>query len=158
MSGNGRFRYPLQPILLTRQWDLDALLSDLASIRQSIAILQRDLQKLQNQGAALAAGWKRESEIRNDMNVDQFVTAARFMHDLSMKIRSIRNSVEEWQKKEISLLDSIMRAKRGIDAVEHHRDELRAEFFKSKSKEQFKALDDHWAILQERKDADAGEH
>ena len=37
MSRGARFRYPLEPILLTRRWELDGLLAELAEHNAALA-------------------------------------------------------------------------------------------------------------------------
>ena len=150
MSRKGKFQYALEPVLLTRQWDLDALLLDLGRINESLAALRQELSALQEEINKTAAEWKQASQASAGLNVGSFAVVTRYMNDLAYR-RSLKEqaiAAEEAARDE--LIDRVVAAQRGVEVVEQHRDEVKADFNTLRLSEEFKFADDHWSTLQGR--------
>ena len=158
MSSKLRFHYPLEPVLLTRQWDLDALLLELGHANQSLAMLRAELQKLGEHSDAVVTQWKLQSEKPDGMSIDRFATVTRYMQDITTRFEAQQKLITQREQKRDALVEKVVIARKKVDAVEQHRDELRGEFFKSQLSGQFKTLDDHWSLLQQRKEKHVGEY
>lgn len=149
MSSSGRFRYALEPVLLRRQWDLDALLLDLSQVNTALSRRQDALEKLNEDGRQAAEDWKRQSA-SGLIDVGCFARVTHYMQDLAARRAATENEIVEIERQRDALIDHVVEAQRGVEAVELHRDEMKAEFIKQRQSHDFKFADDHWSTLQTR--------
>jgi chromosome segregation ATPase len=150
MSGNAKFRYALEPVLLTRQWDLDALLLDLNRVNSSLLKLKDELDKLDHDIRSAAHDWKQQSAASGHISVGGFTVMTHYMQDLAKQRVFKEQAIANIERERDALIDRVVTAQRGVDAVEQHRDEMKAEFVKLKLSNEFKFADDHWSTLQVR--------
>lgn len=151
MSGPRGFTYALQPVLLTRQWEHDAVLQELAQANQQLAAAQAQLDALQARSMQLAEQWRQQSERTADFGIDRWQTTARYLHDLAQQCEAKQQELAACEANKTALADKALLAKKQIDAMTEHRAELQAQFVRAEHSAQFKALDDHWMILQSRR-------
>jgi len=147
MSRN-RFRYALEPVLLTRQWDLDALMLALAEQNASIVQQAALQEELQGRIAAAGAAWQASTAGGKAHSVDAFVLATRYQSDLARQAREQAARMEELVQRRDELIDQVVAAKRGVEAAEQHRDEMKALFVQQRLSGDFKIADDQWNTLQ----------
>lgn len=150
MSRGAQFRYALEPLLLTRQWDLDDLLRQLGERNAECASAQSALELLCAHLAAAAAQWHGLSGHSGHLSVDRFTLLARYMRDQERQIRQSRAALEILLAERSTLIDQVVLSQRAVEAVEEHRDASRAQFIKLRMSGEFKLADDQWNILQSR--------
>jgi flagellar export protein FliJ len=146
MSASKRFRYPLQPVLLTRQWHCDALLQELGEINAQLDESETQLGRLQNAAAAAQAAQQQAVAV-SQLTVDSLRTFSRYLHDVGKQIQVQRQQVASVQEQRAALIERVSHAQRGVEAVERHRDDLRADFDKLQASAQYKVADENWATL-----------
>lgn len=146
MSGNKRFQYSLQPVLLKRQWDHDALLAELQEINSELAISHRKLHSIQSNFESASSNWNQQSS--GYLAVGSFIVLTRYMQDLSSQKFAVENDIKSQETQRDLLIERIVISQKEVDAVEDHRDEMLINFKKLRSSEEFKNADDHWSTLQ----------
>jgi serine phosphatase RsbU (regulator of sigma subunit) len=148
MSGKLRFRYALEPVLLTRQWDLDALMQTLAEQNAVIATHGASAAATQASIASAGAAWQAKAASGQFQSVDQFVLATAYMGDLSRQAREQAVRMSELVTERDELAERVVSAQRAVQAAEKHRDEMRAQFVQQRLSGEFKVADDQWNTLQ----------
>ncbi len=143
-----RFRYALEPVLLTRKWDLDKLMQALGQHNGVIAEHAVLEAALQEKIAGAATAWMTMTASATFQSVDTFVLSTRYMADLSRQARDQAKRREELEALRDELIDSVVRAQRSVDAAEQHRDEMKALFVQQRLSGDFKIADDQWNTLQ----------
>jgi hypothetical protein len=151
MKRNARFHYVLEPVLLTRQWSLDALQLKLERVNHALTVCQEQLTTLQEDIVLAANEWKVRAEITHHLRVDQFAVMTRYMHDLAIQRLSKEQALAELGHARDILIDQVVAAQCAVDMVEDHRDRMKAQFIKLRSNEACKNADDQWSILQARR-------
>lgn len=148
MSRNLRFRYALEPVLLTRQWDLDALMLSLGEQNAAITAQAALEAGIEERIAAASLAWDASMTGGLMQSVDQFALVTRYMGDLTRQARELAEHMAELVQHRDALIDEVVMAKRGVEAAEQHRDEMRALFVQQRLSGDFKIADDQWNTLQ----------
>lgn len=143
-----RFRYPLAPILLTRQWELDALLLELAEHNAAVAQQQGRLVHFEGQLAAAGADFRALTQCDTGLPVQRFTILSRYIGDVSLQIRHEQAELERLGALRDALAERVVAAQRGVEAVEKHRDEMETKFIQQRLSGDFKIADDQWSTLQ----------
>jgi flagellar biosynthesis chaperone FliJ len=143
-----RFRYPLAPILLTRQWELDALLLELAEHNAAVAQQQGRLAHIEGQLAAAGADFRALTQCDTGLPVQRFTILSRYIGDVSLQIRHEQGELERLGALRDALAERVVAAQRGVEAVEKHRDEMETKFIQQRLSGDFKIADDQWSTLQ----------
>jgi flagellar biosynthesis chaperone FliJ len=151
MSRNTRFRYPLEPVLLSRQWDHDALLLDLNKANQLLTVLQDELAALIDEAKQVATEWNRQSGLAQHISVDRFTIVSHYMQDLAKRRSEKEKEIQAQEQERDLLIDRAISSRQGLDAVEQHRDKMQTEFIKIQISGDLKLADDQWSTLQARK-------
>jgi hypothetical protein len=150
MSDQGRFRYRLQPLLLTRQWALDALKQDLAAANARCAEQLRQYERLTRMLAEANGGWN--EAVERGMALDGFVQSMRYLHDLAAQCSARQRQLSQAEEERDALIKQAAEARRALDGVERHRDDMRAAFDKAAASARCKQSDDLWLMLEGRKE------
>ncbi|NRR31460.1 hypothetical protein HSX11_14880 [Oxalobacteraceae bacterium] len=148
MSGQARFRYALEPILLTRQWALDALLLELGEANAQLAECRANCAAAREQLDQAAVQWRALGAGAQALSVDQFMRLARYMDERGAHLRALEQAQALKEQERDALIDQVAAAQRGIDAVERHRKRMQAQFVKARTSGDFKIADDQWGMLQ----------
>lgn len=148
MSGNRRFRYALEPVLLSRQWGLDALRLLLAEQHAAIAQQAALQEAVQASVAGAARQWEQATAAGQVHSVDAFVLNTRYTADLARQSRELAAHMDELVQRRDELIAEVVSAQRGVEAAEQHRDEMRAQFVRQRLSGDFKLADDQWNTLQ----------
>lgn len=148
MSRNGRFQYALNPVLLTRQWTLDALLLDLDRINGDLAACQKTLVKLRRDRQTAGSEWRRQVGAAHGLTVARFALVTQYLGELARQCLIEEKTVGELEQERVHLIDRVAAAKRAVEAVERHRDDERAQFQRAQMSGEFKHADDQWSTLQ----------
>jgi hypothetical protein len=148
MSRAARFHYALEPVLLTRQWDLDALMLELAEQNAAIARQTALQDAVQASQTSAAQAWEEASSGGKAQTVDAFVIHSRYAADLARQAREHATRMDELVLRRDALIADVVQAKRGVEAAEQHRDEMKAQFVRQRLSGDFKVADDQWNTLQ----------
>lgn len=143
----GRFRYALAPLRQTRQWDLDALLRDLGELNAAIAAGEAKLAGLRGAMVEASAGWQRRCAGTAVIAVADFITLNRYAGDLAAQARAAELELAELGAQQDALAAQVAMAQRGLEAVDDHRDLMRAQFVQARLSNEFKDADDQWNTL-----------
>jgi hypothetical protein len=145
----GRFLYPLQPLLLTRQWDLDALLVELGEQNAALAATSAAIAELRAKLAQAGAEWERQRAGGALLPVAQFAMFTRFMGQLGGQLREREAALAEQNAARDALVERMAQSQRALEAVEEHRDGELARFIQARLSGDFKLADDQWNTLQQ---------
>ncbi|MBI1890123.1 MAG: hypothetical protein HYS18_05725 [Burkholderiales bacterium] len=148
MSVNGKFRYSLDPVLKTRKWERDALQADLVRINDTLAAIRKEIQSIQSDIEVAAIEWKMQSEKPQHFAVDRFAILTNYMRDLGAQRHLKEKSAAELEAQREALIDQVTASQRGVEAVERHREQKKANFDKLQLSEECKIADDQWSTLQ----------
>lgn len=148
MSRPTRFRYALQPVLATRQWELDAAMQDLAQINQAIANGQQALQRLRQEQASVNQAFVAEARQGQGLGRDRFELVTRYMGELGLQCTQQQTRLDDYQQQRNGLIERVEKAKRALDAVKKHRALSQAKFARQQLNVEGKIADDQWAMAQ----------
>jgi flagellar export protein FliJ len=148
MSGRNRFRYALEPVLRTRQWELDALLLELGNLNAVLAALRAELAQLDEESRQTAAAWTAHAAAAASIAVGQLALVTRYVQELAEQALAKQQAIAAQERERDALIARVMASQRSVEAVEKHRDESEAAFIKLQLSSEFKVLDDHWSTLQ----------
>ena len=148
MSRNARFRYPLQPILLTRQWELDALLVELGEHNAAVAAQAARVGGLQADLAAAGAEFGALAGSGVTLSVQRFLIVSRYVGDVTLRLQGEQAELTRLEALRDALAERVVASRRGVDAGETHRDEMKDKFVQQRLSGDFKVADDQWSTLQ----------
>jgi hypothetical protein len=148
MSRNARFRYPLEPILLTRQWELDGLLVELGEHNAAVAGQAARVGGLQADLAAAGAEFGALAGSGVSLSVQRFLIVSRYVGDVTLRLRAEQAELERLEALRDALAERVVASQRGVEAVEKHRDEMKDKFVQQRLSGDFKVADDQWSTLQ----------
>lgn len=143
-----RFRYALEPVLLTRTWQLDALMLELGEQNAAIAAQALVQADIQGRIARARAAWGEQTAGARYQSVDQFLLVTRYMGDLARQARDAASRMNELAAQRDGTIERVVLAKRGVEAAEAHRDAMRARFVQQRLSGDFKLADDQWNTIQ----------
>lgn len=148
MSQGARFRYPLQPILLTRQWELDALRVELGEHNAALAQQEGRVGHLQGELAAAGAEFTALAGAEGSLPVQRFLIVSRYVADVTQRLRAAQEEAQRLATLRDELAERVVASQRGVEAVEKHRDEMEGKFVQQRLSGDFKVADDNWSTLQ----------
>lgn len=152
--GGARFRYALEPIALQRQWALDALLRALSDCNAELAQRRAACEAESARIAQAQQEWKQLGSDGQAVQVERFSLLSRYLADRRRTLHEMEQAMQEVQQRREALIADVAGARRGLDAVEEHRDEMRKEFVRARLSGEFKDADDQWNVLQTVRAAD----
>lgn len=147
-AGKSRFRYPLEPVALTRQWALDALLLTLGESNAALAASTAERDVLQAQLRQASSEWTGLGGEGQGVSVDSFALAARYLHDRARRLREAEQQVQQRQQECDEVAARLAAAQRAVEATDEHRAMMRRAFMKSRDSAEFKTADDQWNVKQ----------
>jgi hypothetical protein len=143
-----RFRYPLQPILLTRQWELDALRVELGEHNAALASQDARVGQLQGELAAAGVEFNALAGSQASLPVQRFLIVSRYVGDVTLRLHVEQVELERLAQLRDALAARVLASQRGVEAVEKHRAELESKFVQQRVSGDFKVADDQWNTLQ----------
>jgi flagellar export protein FliJ len=144
-----KFRYTLEPILQTRTWDRDALLSDLGKINETVTTQCRTLAHLEQEITAVASHCKDNMSSADRFGIERLRIATTYLGDLTGRRAEEKNKLFRLEEERDRVAEQLTRSQKALDAVESHKDETRLVFRNAQAAQGIKELDDHWAMLQQ---------
>ncbi|WP_426104797.1 hypothetical protein [Massilia sp. TSP1-1-2] len=142
-----RFRYALEPLLLTRRWKLDDLLRILAEHNAQLHSLAAEGAALQSQYAAADSLWKAVTQETSAQPVQRFAMHARHLGDLVRQLREHGARMTALAAARDDVIATVVTARRSLDAAEQHRDAMEDRFHRMRMSADFKLADDQWNTL-----------
>ncbi len=143
-----RFQYALQPVLLTRQWALDDLLLELKDVKQQLQKMTDVCCEIDENMKQAGQDWIVQSGKAEGLNIDVMRALRSYVQDLSTQLQAKQNEKRVLQEQVDVLVDKLLEAQRGIDAVEEHKGKMKSAFNQLRASEAFKISDDQWSSLQ----------
>lgn len=147
MNG-GRFKYALQPVLLTRQWALDALMLTLSEHNAALAEHAAVEAAVQASHAAASDEWRTAMAGGQAQSVQQFAMSAQYLADLGRQLREHAVRSAELTAARDEVIAQVVAARRAVEAAEEHRDEMKDQFIQKRLSADFKVADDQWNTMQ----------
>jgi hypothetical protein len=146
MMAGTRFHYPLQPVLLMRQWDRDALLADLSRINGSIAALRAELASLAREAGDTARAWNLHARGTSEFSPDAFAVVTAYLRDRGRQGVARQSTLDALDRDAAAVVEKVVAASKALEAVEQHRDGLRNDFDKACASADFKLADEQWSV------------
>lgn len=143
-----RFRYALEPVLLTRRWALDALLQALSQRNADIAEHAARQAATQARYEGACTDWKTMANADHEQSVLAFAISGRYLADLTRQLREQAVHMAELVSARDEVILQVMDSQRSFEAVEHHRAKAKQEFVRQCASADLKAADDQWNTLQ----------
>jgi len=143
-----RFRYALEPVLLTRRWDLDGLMLELGEQNAALAAHQAVIAAADARFAAASGEWRALTAGGAAHAADRFAMLTRYLGELSRQGRENAVRLTELQAARDDVAARVMAAQRAVEAAEQHRADCKALFMQERASADFKLADDQWNMLQ----------
>lgn len=147
-----RFQYALQPVLLTRQWELDTLLRDLGQLNAEISAQRLQLRHTDTRRAQAGQEWLQLAGTPQAMPVERLSMLSRYMDSLARQAAATSNALSLLEEQQTVLADKVVVAQRSLEAVQDHRDEEQGKFLQKQSSSDFKSSDELWSMTLGRSD------
>jgi flagellar export protein FliJ len=144
-----RFRYALEPVLLTRQWSRDALLVELGNANSAVAEQVSKLEALEKELAVAATDSKANAAASAGLSVDRLRITTTYMRDLAARRNETKQRLTELEHERDELTQQLARSQKAVEAVESHKEESKLAFRKIQAAAAIKESDDHWSMLQQ---------
>ncbi len=147
MNG-ARFRYALEPVLLTRRWALEALLHSLAEHNAQLADLMAQEEALKLNYRAAIACWQALTAVDEAQPGQQFGLTVRYLGELALQLRTLAGRMADLAAARDELAVRVVSAQRAVEAAEKHRGAMKDHFIRQRLSADFKLADDQWNTLQ----------
>lgn len=154
MSGRGRFRYPLEPARLLREWALDEARQALAQQNALLAEAEAAAGGAQARLADGCAQWAAISGEGQMLAAQQCMQHGRYLASLAQSAQAASRALAERQEEHAEHVAQLAGARRALDGLEKHRSELRRDFVRARLQAQARETDDLWGVLQAGKNSD----
>lgn len=146
MDSGARFRYALQPLLLTRQWELDRLRSELGELNVEWAAQHATVQSLLLRHKASMEEWAGMQGTAQILSVDKFVMQTRYIYDCGRQASTEQMVLDGLEQRREELAGRMHLAQRALDGVQEHREKMQAQYLQARTSLDFKAADDQWGM------------
>lgn len=153
MSGT-RFRYALEPVRLTREWDLLDCQARLAAHNVSLKACQEHLASLRASAESAMAEWNALGAADGSFTVGQMSVHGAWLGDLARQIEEQVDEEKRLLAEQDELLAAANTAQRLLDGMEEHRDEARKEFRAGCAADEFKEADERWSSRSAKEQTD----
>lgn len=139
------FAYPLKPILLSRQWHLDAVSAELNEKNEGVDTAERLLHEAEALLIQASTAW--EESLKTQFNVDSFAVYARYVDSLAVQLLLHQRAFERALREREKVRLEAVRVRREVDAFEKHSKDMLGSFVKESLGAELKSLDDQWSSL-----------
>jgi hypothetical protein len=144
----GRFRYPLEPARLLREWALD---EERQALAQENALLAEAEQAAGGARARLADGcaqWAAASGQGQLLAAQQCLQHGRYLATLAQAAQQAGKQLGERQAAHAAQVAQLASAQRALDGLDKHRSQLRRDFVRARQQAQAREADELWGVLQ----------
>ena len=144
-----RFRYALEPVLLMRQWDRDALLAELGKANGTVAEQAVKLTALKKEMAVAADDWKRNAAASDGVTIERLRIMNVYIQDLAARYEEAKRQHAYLEQVRDELAERLVQSQKAVEAVESHKEDMHVAFRKVQASAAIKESDDHWSMLQQ---------
>ena len=141
------FRYALEPVRLTRQWALDGLLAELRDAQTELAQRQQELGRLTALAQAAQVEWNALGPAGQAMPAERFAQLSCYLADCRRRQQAQADVVRQAERVLDDVQQSVMAARRELDAVEKHRADASRHVQRQRQDGAIKAADELWSVL-----------
>ena len=152
MSAGGRFRYGLQPVLLTRQWEVDRLRTALAEQHSLEAACRAALQQADADVSAVQWEWQQAARAGQVLGVDRLVRLLRYRAERSVAAQQCKQALTRVQADAAARAAELASAQLALEAIEEHREQERGVFLQHRLSAECRAADELWIAGREGKE------
>jgi outer membrane murein-binding lipoprotein Lpp len=142
MSRSRRFRYALQPVLLTRRWHYEELQRELGDLNARQAQCAAALHKLRAQQAHGHAAWIEQA--RAPQELDAWLRQSAYFAAQQAKIAVLQAQMREFEQQGAELIGRLHLAQRALDGVERHRGQTEVGFLRRRMSKEYEQADEMW--------------
>lgn len=143
-----RFRYALEPLRLTRRWELDALLTGLADCHAQVRAQQQALDALDESLAQARGHWLAGQAEGSVLALESLALLGRYLNDGVARRHDLAQALAKLEAERDAAAQRAAQAQRALDAVEDHRDECHAGYRRMRAGGDLKLADEHWNVMQ----------
>jgi chromosome segregation ATPase len=126
-----RFDYALDPLLRMRQWQLEALRTQLGRLQKRIAALQQELDRAH--GELHAQGALAAKFLLQRCDPERHVRSLHWLQQQRTRIAALDRQMAGLHAERSQLMTRCQAQQQGIDAIEAHRDEAVADFARAEA-------------------------
>jgi hypothetical protein len=145
MITSARFRYPLEPVLLMRQWARDALLADLCRINASVSAVRAEMALLAREAADTASAWNLRSCSTTEFSPATYAVVTAYLRDRARQSAIRQSTLDALDMDATAVTEKVVAASKALEAVEQHRDRVRKQFDNARASADCKLADEQWA-------------
>jgi len=135
-------RYPLEALLKSRTWELDALKQQVRAAREAVAEDEDAIARLEDEIVQAEADLVRGS--RDFIRIDMRRLIVLFVKDRRARLAATREQLEAKREALAKLTDEMAQVRRSLRALERHRERYLKTLDDRIEKNQEKAIEDTW--------------
>jgi len=135
-------RYPLEALLKSRNWELDALKQKVRSAREAVTDEERALERLQDEIGQAEADLLRQS--RELIRVDLVRLVVLYIKERRGRLADAREQLATKLEALGKLTDEMAQVRRSLRAIERHRERYLKTLDDQFERNQEKAIEDTW--------------
>lgn len=147
-----RFRYGLQPVLLTREWEVDRLRTDMAAQAAALALAEQAVRAARAELADVAEQWMAASAAGQVLGVDRLVRLAHYAADRRQHVAVCQAELERVEAARLELAGQLAAAQRALEGLQEHRAKQRDAYWQAKLSGECRAADELWLAAQAGKE------
>lgn len=147
-----RFRYGLQPVLLTREWEVDRLRTDMAAQAAVLAQAEQAVAAARAELAGASEQWLAASAAGQVLGVDRLVRLARYTADRRGHVAACQAALERAEQARGELAGRLAAALRTLEGLQEHRAKERAAYRQAKLSGECRLADEMWLAAQAGKE------
>ncbi|TAL13625.1 MAG: hypothetical protein EPO01_21015 [Aquabacterium sp.] len=146
MSTPLRFRYPLQPLLTKRRWDLDALRAELAAARGHLTAEEQALARLRDRAAAVCGELAGLRAAGRTLDPARDAVLRRYADSLDDEQRQQEERLHRARQLHEAAKAEAARALQALRGIERHRETQVQAHRAEGQREQIRQADDDWLM------------
>ena len=136
------FDYPLDPLRVRQQWQLDALRVRLGTVLRELSEAQQRLEDLRSQHAASSR--ELSDQLTRRWDGAHHGSSLRWLAQLRSGLQQLEGGVAELRALKTKLGEQCLACQRRLDVLDAHRDEMQDEFAKEEAGRAANEADRDW--------------
>jgi peptidoglycan hydrolase CwlO-like protein len=137
-------KYPLEALIKSRNWELDAIRSKVSELRDSATRIEAAVRKLQADIAGAEAELMEEGGRGKSILIDRRRRFVAYLKDRRKDLEAQRALLRTGQEALEEAIREMASLRRSIRALERHRERFMRNLVDSEERNSEKALDDMW--------------
>lgn len=139
-----RFRYALEPVLLTRRWTADSLRLLLAECNARVAAHALVEAEAMARYETASSAWHAIAFSGEVQAMQRFGLNLRYLGELARQLKEHAGLAAELLSDREDAIAQLVSAQRAVEAAEQHRDGMKKQFIQRRAGAEFKLADDQW--------------